>query len=270
MPFEVFPNTPTNPAEFMPFGNKEYQPTTHQLEPAVSEMFNIPPVADYRPVLRLIDAVSGPVPMATPATVAMTAPGVAHEQFCAGFHQSQSPAYAPSCVFPHSCVQSGYAPPQILQHVQQQVPSVGWVSSVNAAATVPMTHTHYTTANIQVRSPGIYGEAMPPIAYGQHAAHRFSSHEAANLCIIATAPPAGPAPGSVELPSVGSVGHAKGRCKPCAFLHVKGCENGAVCRFCHLCEAGEKKRRAKEKLASRRKAKHAFMVAQHHDSESDM
>jgi hypothetical protein len=72
------------------------------------------------------------------------------------------------------------------------------------------------------------------------------------------------------LPSVGSAGHAKGRCKPCAFFHVKGCENGAVCRFCHLCEAGEKKRRGKEKLAMRRKAKHTPMEAQYRDSECDM
>merc|ERR1719221_604363 len=64
--------------------------------------------------------------------------------------------------------------------------------------------------------------------------------------------PSRPAPGSPELPSVGSVGHSAGRCKPCAFLHTKGCGNGVLCQFCHLCEPGEKKRRAKAKVASRR------------------
>lgn len=59
--------------------------------------------------------------------------------------------------------------------------------------------------------------------------------------------PTHPAPGSAELPSIGSAGHLRGECKPCAFLHTKGCDNGAVCRFCHLCDAGEKKRRQKEK-----------------------
>jgi len=59
-------------------------------------------------------------------------------------------------------------------------------------------------------------------------------------------------PGSLELPSVGSAGHGSGRCKPCAFAHSKGCENGAACRFCHLCEPGEKKRRQKEKQANRK------------------
>jgi len=62
--------------------------------------------------------------------------------------------------------------------------------------------------------------------------------------------PSEPAPGSVELPSVGSKDHSTGECKPCAFLHVKGCDNGAMCKFCHLCDAGEKKRRQKAKKAA--------------------
>ncbi|CAE7574913.1 hpaIIM [Symbiodinium sp. CCMP2592] len=45
--------------------------------------------------------------------------------------------------------------------------------------------------------------------------------------------------GSPELPSVGSRDHRLGGCKPCAFL-VKGCQNGIMCKFCHLCDAGEK------------------------------
>eukprot|EP00747_Dinoflagellata_sp_TGD_P195199 gnl/TRDRNA2_/TRDRNA2_63517_c0_seq1.p1 gnl/TRDRNA2_/TRDRNA2_63517_c0~~gnl/TRDRNA2_/TRDRNA2_63517_c0_seq1.p1 ORF type:complete len:315 (+),score=59.18 gnl/TRDRNA2_/TRDRNA2_63517_c0_seq1:57-1001(+) len=55
-----------------------------------------------------------------------------------------------------------------------------------------------------------------------------------------------------RVPSVGSMGHAIGRCKPCAFVHTTGCASGASCVFCHLCEPGEKKRRRKDKLASRR------------------
>jgi len=62
--------------------------------------------------------------------------------------------------------------------------------------------------------------------------------------------PSEPAPGSAELPSVGSKGHGNGECKPCAFLHVKGCDNGAMCKFCHICDAGEKKRRQKAKKAA--------------------
>lgn len=48
-----------------------------------------------------------------------------------------------------------------------------------------------------------------------------------------------------RLPSEGSALHAEGRCKPCVFLHTKGCENGITCPFCHLCGPGEKKLRRK-------------------------
>jgi len=58
-----------------------------------------------------------------------------------------------------------------------------------------------------------------------------------------------------EVPSVGSVGHAEGTCKPCAFLYTKGCENGINCPFCHLCEPGEKKKRRKAKMEVRRTAR---------------
>jgi hypothetical protein len=55
--------------------------------------------------------------------------------------------------------------------------------------------------------------------------------------------------GSVDLPSIGSLGHHTRRCKPCAFFSRMGCSNGLHCNFCHLCGAGEKKRRRKEKRA---------------------
>uniref|UniRef100_A0A7S4R696 C3H1-type domain-containing protein n=1 Tax=Alexandrium monilatum TaxID=311494 RepID=A0A7S4R696_9DINO len=65
-------------------------------------------------------------------------------------------------------------------------------------------------------------------------------------------PPNRPALGNAEMPSVGSAGHAQGSCKPCAFFHTVGCTSGLACQFCHLCEAGERKRRRKEKLDARR------------------
>merc|ERR1719401_1155146 len=58
--------------------------------------------------------------------------------------------------------------------------------------------------------------------------------------------------GSPEMPTVGSAGHRSGTCKPCAFYHTKGCGNGVGCGFCHLCPAGEKKRRQKEKFVTQR------------------
>lgn len=49
------------------------------------------------------------------------------------------------------------------------------------------------------------------------------------------------------LPSVGSKPHLSGRCKPCAFLHTKGCQQGTDCAFCHLCPPREKLRRKRLK-----------------------
>jgi len=54
---------------------------------------------------------------------------------------------------------------------------------------------------------------------------------------------------ATHIPSLGSSGHAQGTCKPCAFLHKQGCENGVACPFCHICESGEKRRRQREKKA---------------------
>jgi len=43
--------------------------------------------------------------------------------------------------------------------------------------------------------------------------------------------------------SLGSDWHQEGRCKPCAFFHKQGCQNGASCIFCHQCPPHEKQRR---------------------------
>eukprot|EP00931_Biecheleriopsis_adriatica_P086246 TRINITY_DN60958_c0_g1_i1.p1 TRINITY_DN60958_c0_g1~~TRINITY_DN60958_c0_g1_i1.p1 ORF type:complete len:386 (+),score=99.11 TRINITY_DN60958_c0_g1_i1:62-1159(+) len=61
--------------------------------------------------------------------------------------------------------------------------------------------------------------------------------------------------GSPEMPTEGSRLHLKGGCRPCAFMYTKGCNNGVSCEFCHLCEPGEKKRRAKHRAAMRKETK---------------
>lgn len=54
--------------------------------------------------------------------------------------------------------------------------------------------------------------------------------------------------GSDACPTVGSLNHAAGKCKPCAFFWKQaGCGNGYDCPFCHLCGPDEKKRRRKER-----------------------
>lgn len=62
-----------------------------------------------------------------------------------------------------------------------------------------------------------------------------------------------PTLGSVLLPTVGSAGHLSRKCKPCAFAWKEsGCQSGVSCKFCHLCDPAEKKRRRQAKLEFRR------------------
>jgi hypothetical protein len=58
--------------------------------------------------------------------------------------------------------------------------------------------------------------------------------------------PEPPCLGSPERPTQGSSNHHLGTCKPCAFVGKPGgCQSGVECKFCHLCEPGEKQRRRK-------------------------
>jgi hypothetical protein len=62
-----------------------------------------------------------------------------------------------------------------------------------------------------------------------------------------------PVVGFAAIPTIGSAGHALRKCKPCAFAWKEsGCQSGASCKFCHLCDPAEKKRRRKAKLQLRR------------------
>jgi len=89
-----------------------------------------------------------------------------------------------------------------------------------------------------------------------------SFEPAFGACSQPPPPPAGPALGTAELPSVGSGEHAAGCCKPCAFLHTKGCESGLACKFCHLCGPEERKRRRQGKLQERREVHRAMKEKQ--------
>merc|ERR1719420_322362 len=60
--------------------------------------------------------------------------------------------------------------------------------------------------------------------------------------------------GGPELPSIGSLLHHTGECKPCTFFHTRGCENKEKCQFCHLCGPREKKKRLKAQKAAQREA----------------
>lgn len=66
----------------------------------------------------------------------------------------------------------------------------------------------------------------------------------------------GPAIGTPECPSVGSVGHKHGLCRPCDFIHRNSCRTGAACKFCHLCGPVENRQRKKEKQRFARALRH--------------
>jgi len=90
-----------------------------------------------------------------------------------------------------------------------------------------------------------------------HPAHFLADHVVASGIPLPSMqtkdlPALGAELGSPECPTVGSQGHWLGVCKPCAFLHTKGCGNGVLCSFCHICNKGEKKRRSKDKRAAMR------------------
>lgn len=51
----------------------------------------------------------------------------------------------------------------------------------------------------------------------------------------------------------GSTGHVEGLCRPCAYFHkADGCDFAERCSYCHLCPAGELKRRKQVKLFFRK------------------
>jgi len=56
-----------------------------------------------------------------------------------------------------------------------------------------------------------------------------------------------PCIGSLQCPSVGSIGHKLGLCKPCDFVHRGTCRTGTECKYCHLCGPGMQKQNKKER-----------------------
>jgi len=53
--------------------------------------------------------------------------------------------------------------------------------------------------------------------------------------------------------SFGSIVHASGQCRPCAWVHKDQCRNGTNCNYCHLCPPGELKRRKRKKWEAQQK-----------------
>lgn len=70
------------------------------------------------------------------------------------------------------------------------------------------------------------------------------------LRLAETLPP--PELGGPLAPSMGSMLHNMGECRPCTFFHTRGCQNKETCQFCHLCGPGEKKKRLRQEKSAKR------------------
>mmetsp|Transcript_15760 Transcript_15760/g.36231 ORF Transcript_15760/g.36231 Transcript_15760/m.36231 type:complete len:188 (-) Transcript_15760:46-609(-) len=58
-------------------------------------------------------------------------------------------------------------------------------------------------------------------------------------------------------PSVGSVFHVRGQCRPCAWhWRSEGCRSGADCRYCHLCTEEVFQARAEQRRRARAQRYH--------------
>jgi hypothetical protein len=56
---------------------------------------------------------------------------------------------------------------------------------------------------------------------------------------------------SLTSPSIGSMLHGSGQCKPCLFFHrAEGCWKGRECSHCHACPPDATKGRIKAKSAA--------------------
>mmetsp|Transcript_110582 Transcript_110582/g.276968 ORF Transcript_110582/g.276968 Transcript_110582/m.276968 type:complete len:339 (-) Transcript_110582:67-1083(-) len=106
-------------------------------------------------------------------------------------------------------------------------------------------------AGSRIALGGVTTPWSPPTAETKLPASPISANTPVLKLDLAEALPE-PELGSPDKPTLGSANHRFGNCKPCAFLYTKGCMNGVGCPFCHLCDAGEKKRRQKEKKDQKR------------------
>eukprot|EP00928_Gymnodinium_smaydae_P028479 TRINITY_DN2170_c0_g1_i1.p1 TRINITY_DN2170_c0_g1~~TRINITY_DN2170_c0_g1_i1.p1 ORF type:complete len:419 (-),score=65.70 TRINITY_DN2170_c0_g1_i1:156-1307(-) len=107
-----------------------------------------------------------------------------------------------------------------------------------------------------ISAPNVYSASLglSPAAGGSFATAApallpLAPLEASPQAPLEASPQAPQVDADAPLPSIGSVEHASGTCRPCAwFWKPQSCTNGAECRHCHLCPQGEIKRRRKVKF----------------------
>eukprot|EP00931_Biecheleriopsis_adriatica_P124766 TRINITY_DN9995_c0_g1_i1.p1 TRINITY_DN9995_c0_g1~~TRINITY_DN9995_c0_g1_i1.p1 ORF type:complete len:598 (+),score=95.53 TRINITY_DN9995_c0_g1_i1:64-1794(+) len=128
----------------------------------------------------------------------------------------------------------------------------------------PPCHQHHPYLGPGCPTPPVPGIHTP--LPGQPGPHPCAYHPVPAGCppaepVYDTLPAPKPEVGTIGCPTRGSVGHFRGKCKPCAFFHSKGCESGIDCEFCHLCPPGEKRRRQREKYEVGRLRSHLWKTA---------
>lgn len=124
-----------------------------------------------------------------------------------------------------------------------------------AAALASSQHHQASQAPVILDLAGALGSPVAPSIPDQYAVPGFCLPQFQNAEAVQPAEV-----GSALCPTKGSIGHWTRECKPCAFLYTKGCSNGVGCEFCHLCDAGEKKRRAKDKRAAFQEEKRTYRM----------
>eukprot|EP00929_Paragymnodinium_shiwhaense_P099297 TRINITY_DN60903_c0_g1_i1.p1 TRINITY_DN60903_c0_g1~~TRINITY_DN60903_c0_g1_i1.p1 ORF type:complete len:599 (+),score=124.68 TRINITY_DN60903_c0_g1_i1:114-1910(+) len=119
---------------------------------------------------------------------------------------------------------------------------------------------------------GVNGVMWPPYTTGTAVGGPGCSPESGALGLGTSQWPAQP-PGPSA--SVGSAGHDKGDCRPCAHnWRPGGCAKGYSCTFCHMCEEGVLKQRKKDKISRiradrRQKARQQALVETSQDGAAD-
>lgn len=132
---------------------------------------------------------------------------------------------------------------EICSEVRRTI-SVGSLSKILKNASENITE---IAANLPIRNTFIdFPSLFPQDSRQPHSCPAFYFEE--ELEKAKTGASAVPAEGRPGVPSLGAAEHGTGACKPCAwFHHVEGCRHEAQCEFCHMCPAGEIKKRKKDK-----------------------
>jgi len=104
---------------------------------------------------------------------------------------------------------------------------------------------------------------LPPI--GERHWQAEENLATGNISSIVPIADAGNNPGEepVDLPSLGSTFHVRGKCSPCKFWLQGTCKMGFHCCFCHISHASEKKKRLRPSKKAREKRSLHSQYADH-------